>query len=64
MSLCFSKFQRKNEDATGYPSMRGEWPEDFQKRKFQSETDISRTPKQPLVHRLKKAMGNSELSLP
>ncbi|KAK9402438.1 exophilin-5 [Crotalus adamanteus] len=54
-----SKFQKENEDAIRYPGTRGEWLEDFQKRKFQSETDISRIPKQPLIHRLKKAMGNN-----
>ncbi|XP_070798959.1 exophilin-5 [Pituophis catenifer annectens] len=54
-----SKCQKKNEDTTRCPGRTGEWLEDFQKRKFKSETDISRTPKQPLVHLLKKAMGNN-----
>ncbi|XP_032075279.1 exophilin-5 isoform X1 [Thamnophis elegans] len=54
-----SKHQKKNEDAAGCPGLTGQWLEDFHKRKFKSETDISRTPKQPLAHRLKKAMGHN-----
>uniref|UniRef100_A0A8C6X995 RabBD domain-containing protein n=1 Tax=Naja naja TaxID=35670 RepID=A0A8C6X995_NAJNA len=49
-----SKCQKKNEDTTGCPGVTGEWLGNFQKKKFKSETDISRMPKQPLAHRLKK----------
>uniref|UniRef100_A0A670ZL31 RabBD domain-containing protein n=1 Tax=Pseudonaja textilis TaxID=8673 RepID=A0A670ZL31_PSETE len=55
-----SKCQKKNEDTTGCPGATGEWLGDFKKKKFKSETDISRMPKQPLAHRLKKAIGNTQ----
>ncbi|XP_007431775.1 exophilin-5 isoform X1 [Python bivittatus] len=54
-----SKLQKKKEDTAGFPGVSGELFEDIQKRKFQSDTDVSRMPKQPVAHQLKKATGNN-----
>ncbi|XP_072849765.2 exophilin-5 isoform X4 [Pogona vitticeps] len=53
-----SKLDKKKEEATGLPGVNGEWFEEIQKRKFQNDSDASRMFKQPLAHRLRKAIGN------
>ncbi|XP_044297744.1 exophilin-5 [Varanus komodoensis] len=53
-----SKLHKKKEDATGLPGVTGEWFEEIQKRKFQKAADTGRMLKQPLAHRLRKAIGN------
>nr|XP_056714859.1 exophilin-5 [Euleptes europaea] len=50
------KLHKKKEDTTELPGVTGEWFEEIQRRKFQSETDVSKMLKQPLAHRLRKAM--------
>ncbi|CAI5773231.1 exophilin-5 isoform X2 [Podarcis lilfordi] len=53
-----SKLHKEKEDATGLPGVTGDWFEEIQKRKFQNEADVGKMFKQPLVHRLRKSIGN------
>ncbi|XP_060090828.1 exophilin-5 [Heteronotia binoei] len=51
-----SKLHKKKEDITVLPGATGKWFEEIQRRKFQNETDVSKMIKQPLAHRLRKAI--------
>lgn len=63
MFVCFSKLHKRKEDTTELPGVTGRWFEEIQRRKFQNETDLSKMIKQPLAHRLRKAIkpGKSQL---
>ncbi|KAJ6662274.1 hypothetical protein lerEdw1_012437 [Lerista edwardsae] len=58
MHLKLDKLNKKKQDTLGLPGVTGEWFEDIQKRKFRNDTDVGTMLKQPLAHRLRKAIRN------
>ncbi|XP_066477338.1 exophilin-5 [Tiliqua scincoides] len=58
-----SKLYKKKQDALGLPGVTGEWFEDIQRRKFRNDTDVGTMLKQPLAHRLRKAIRNDSASV-